>query len=91
MNSSLLWVILWRVKCNPVRVILMRAVNRIKSEFLYSLLHNTWSVVFEITVNRFLNNETTSIPIEERKTLHLCSHSLGMMGKCLISGVLIKL
>lgn len=91
MNLSLLWVLLCRAKGNPARVILMTAVNRIKSEFLYSLLHNNWTMVFEMAVNRFPNNETTSNPTEERKPFHLCNHGLGMMGKCHSSGVLIKL
>lgn len=42
----------------------MRTANRIKSESLYALLHNNWSVLFEITPNRLLNNNLSPLRSE---------------------------
>lgn len=44
----------------------MRTAKRVKREFWYSLLHNRWRALFEITVNMLLNDDQTCLPLEVR-------------------------
>lgn len=72
----------------------MRTANRVKSEgffSLYSLLHNNWSVPFEITMTMLLNDDPTCIPPRsERTTSHLWDESLERMCKHHTLGGLIE-
>lgn len=66
----------------------MRIANRIKSEFLFTLLHNNRSVLSEMTPNRQINNSPLT---GERGNLSLLGPKPREDGKTPHTGVLIKL